>query len=115
MFTNSKVPTYFRFVNVVLFSDTSYSSPVFVLFGFVLCFCPLCVFVYASVCLLFTRLICSVFFLFFPSTKRLGTAGRLWVVVVSNALASPLAVGVLLAPYPWCFLCLLGAELLGEM
>lgn len=47
--------------------------------------------------------------------QRLGTAGRLWVVVVSNALASPLAVGVLLAPYPWCFICLLGAELLGEM
>eukprot|EP00904_Undaria_pinnatifida_P007739 jgi/Undpi1/4095/HiC_scaffold_16.g07462.m1 len=47
--------------------------------------------------------------------QRLGTAGRLWVVIVSNALASPFAVGVLLAPYPWCFLCLLGVELLGEM
>lgn len=47
--------------------------------------------------------------------QRLGTAGRLWVVIVSNALASPFAVGVLLAPYPWCFVCLLGVELLGEM
>lgn len=47
--------------------------------------------------------------------QRLGTAGRLWVVVVSNALAAPFAVGVLLAPYPWCFICFLGAELLGEM
>ncbi|CAN0367481.1 unnamed protein product, partial [Hapterophycus canaliculatus] len=47
--------------------------------------------------------------------QRLGTAGRLWVVVASNALASPFAVGVLLAPYPWCFICLLGVELLGEM
>ncbi|CAN0544455.1 unnamed protein product, partial [Ectocarpus sp. 12 AP-2014] len=47
--------------------------------------------------------------------QRLGTAGRLWVVIISNALASPFAVGVLLAPYPWCFVCLLGVELLGEM
>ena len=55
------------------------------------------------------------FYLFANNEQRLGTAGRLWVVIVSNALASPFAVGVLLAPYPWCFLCLLGVELLGEM
>eukprot|EP00903_Cladosiphon_okamuranus_P019176 g17638.t1 len=47
--------------------------------------------------------------------KEYGTAGRLWVVVVSNAIATPFAVGVLLAPYPWCFLCLLVVSLVGEM
>ncbi|CAM9719706.1 unnamed protein product, partial [Choristocarpus tenellus] len=43
------------------------------------------------------------------------TPGRLRVVFASNALATPFAAGVLLFPYPWCFMSLLCAELLGEM
>ena len=52
---------------------------------------------------------------FLLTLQEYGTAGRLWVVVVSNAIATPFAVGVLLAPYPWCFLCLLMVSLIGEM
>ncbi|CAN0432350.1 unnamed protein product, partial [Discosporangium mesarthrocarpum] len=47
--------------------------------------------------------------------KHHGTAGRVVVAGVSNAVAAPFTVGVLLAPFPWCFVCLLFAELVGEM
>jgi len=40
---------------------------------------------------------------------------QLFVVILSIVLAVPFAVGVLLAPYPWCFLCLIGVYLFGEM
>jgi len=47
--------------------------------------------------------------------KGRSVSFRLLVVMFSNVVAAPFAVGVLLAPYPWCFICLIGAYVFGEM
>jgi len=49
------------------------------------------------------------------AAKGRSISFRLLVVILSNIVAAPFAVGVLLAPYPWCFVCLIGAYVFGEM
>jgi len=47
-------------------------------------------------------------------SKTHGPGARLLVMAGGAALAAPFAFGLLLAPYPWCFVCMLGAYLFGE-
>jgi len=46
--------------------------------------------------------------------KKVGLPARAWVLSGSQLLAAPFAVGVLLAPPPYSFLCLLGAYFFAE-
>lgn len=55
------------------------------------------------------------FFRIFHSSQRFGTTGRLCVVLVSNVLAIPFAVGQLLASYPWCFVYMFAGDFVGAM
>lgn len=47
--------------------------------------------------------------------RKHGVITRLWVLVISQALASPFAIGVLYIPPPYCFLSLIAAYLFAEM
>mmetsp|Transcript_35725 Transcript_35725/g.47135 ORF Transcript_35725/g.47135 Transcript_35725/m.47135 type:complete len:529 (-) Transcript_35725:213-1799(-) len=47
--------------------------------------------------------------------KGKSSSRRIFVIIISNLLAAPFGAGVLLAPYPWCFICLMGSYIFGEM
>ena len=44
-----------------------------------------------------------------------GARSRVAVILISNLLAAPFCYLALVSPYPWCFVSLIGANLVGEM
>nr|XP_015222496.1 PREDICTED: D-galactonate transporter-like isoform X1 [Lepisosteus oculatus]XP_015222497.1 PREDICTED: D-galactonate transporter-like isoform X1 [Lepisosteus oculatus] len=47
--------------------------------------------------------------------RKRGLTARIWVLVVSQILAAPFLIGVLILPPPYCFLLLIPANIIGEM
>ena len=47
--------------------------------------------------------------------KKRGPHTRVWVLVISQALAAPFAAGALFFNPPYCYLCLIPSNIIGEM